>query len=124
MRVYFSMIAFMFGLGTLPFQAQPKPIIIGSKTFTESVILGEMATAVALSSGLNAVHQREIGGTRPLWSGLLNGDIDLYAEYTGTLQQEIFSNSLQGSSSALSDTLEKLGLRMSKPLGFNKALED
>ena len=59
-------------------------MIVGSKAFTESVILGEIA---AQSSG--GTHTRAMGGTRVLYDALLAGQIDAYPEYTGTLTQEI-----------------------------------
>ena len=67
------------------------PIVIGSKVFTESVILGEVATQFLRSSGQDAQHRRELGGTRVLWSAMLRGDIDCYSEYSGTLAAEIFA---------------------------------
>ena len=40
-------------------------------------------------AGIEASHQRQLGGTRVLWNALLSGEIDAYPEYTGTLLQEI-----------------------------------
>jgi osmoprotectant transport system permease protein len=59
-------------------------VIVGSKAFTESVILGEIAARLT-----GATHTREMGGTRVLWEALLNGQIDAYPEYTGTLAEEL-----------------------------------
>jgi len=66
-----------------------RDIRIGSKGFTESVILGEIATLVARGAGAPARHEREIGGTRVLFAALARGDLDVYPEYTGTLAREI-----------------------------------
>jgi osmoprotectant transport system permease protein len=41
---------------------------IGSKKFTESVILGEAARLLVAEAGLKARHRRELGGTRVLWN--------------------------------------------------------
>ncbi len=90
---------------------------IGSKSFTENVILGEIAVQLTDADA----HRKELGGTAILWNALLAGDIDIYPEYTGTLLQEIFSGHL-GSSPRLSelrDSLEQLGVGMTEPLGFN-----
>ena len=57
-------------------EESPAPITIGSKAFTESVILGEMLRQLAVHTGAEAVHQRQLGGTRVLWNALLGGDID------------------------------------------------
>ncbi|HHQ14169.1 MAG TPA: amino acid ABC transporter permease, partial [Chromatiales bacterium] len=67
-------------------------IVIGSKNFTESVILGEMLRILASDSGAVARHQRALGGTRLVFSALASGEIDAYVEYTGTLIHEIFAN--------------------------------
>jgi osmoprotectant transport system permease protein len=94
-------------------------ITVGSKAFTEGVILGEIAKQLADGSGANAVHKRELGGTRVMWSALTNGDIDVYAEYTGTLTQEIFANRSIKNELELNTALKKFGIKMTQPLGFN-----
>ncbi|MCY3763567.1 MAG: amino acid ABC transporter permease, partial [Gemmatimonadetes bacterium] len=71
--------------------AEAPQIRVGSKAFTENVILGEMVTQLAAASGAEVDHQRELGGTRVLWEALLRGDLDAYPEYTGTISQEILS---------------------------------
>ena len=53
-------------------------LVIGSKVFTESVILSEIGVQLARDSGETAKHRRELGGTRVLWSALERGDIDCY----------------------------------------------
>ncbi len=65
---------------------------VGSKKFTESVILGEIISQLATSEGAQVKYRKELGGTRVLWNGLLNGDIDIYPEYTGTITKEILSS--------------------------------
>src|ERR1044072_253821 len=66
-------------------------LVVGSKVFTESVILSEIGVQLARESGEEAKHRRELGGTRVLWSALERGDIDCYPEYSGTLRAEIFA---------------------------------
>ena len=94
-------------------------VIVASKKFTESVILGEMATLLIRDGGTDAMHRRELGGTRVLWNALVNGDIHLYAEYTGTLRQEILAQEHIENHEQLCAAVESYGLRMSEPLGFN-----
>ena len=91
---------------------------IGSKKFTESVIIGEVAKDLGKKVNNNVEHLKELGGTRVLWDALLKGDIDIYPEYTGTIKQEIFSGKIN-SESKLVDTLARLKIRMSSSLGFN-----
>ena len=95
------------------------PVRIGSKKFTESVVLGEMARLLVEAAGHDAVHRRELGGTRVLWSALRAGEIDVYPEYTGTLLQEILVRERIRDRAALARALARRGLRMTAPLGFN-----
>jgi osmoprotectant transport system permease protein len=107
-------------IGGLPIQGQqPAPVTIGSKAFTESVILAELAKQVIERAGLPTRHRPELGGTRLLWDALCHGEIDLYPEYTGTIRQEIFAGRQVNSDDALSNALAESGISMSRPLGFN-----
>lgn len=99
--------------------AEPQSVRIGSKAFTESVILGETAAHLTREAGLRAEHVRGLGGTRLLWEALLAGQIDVYPEYTGTLTEEILAGRGVRGLEALRAELEGLGLRMTPPLGFN-----
>ena len=94
-------------------------VTVGSKKFTESVILGEMAALLARDAGAKVRHRRELGGTRVLWNALLRGDIDLYPEYTGTLRSEILAREGIADDRALKSALAARGISMSRPLGFN-----
>ena len=71
--------------------SQMTEVKVGSKKFTESVILGELVTRLTESAGAQAVHEKELGGTQVLWKALLRGDIDVYPEYTGTISHEILA---------------------------------
>ncbi|MFL5346145.1 MAG: glycine betaine ABC transporter substrate-binding protein [Hyalangium sp.] len=92
---------------------------VGSKKFTESVILGEMVVRLARASGARAVHRRELGGTTVLWEALKRGELELYPEYTGTLRQELLASRGLHSDAELRKALAAEGLGMSQPLGFN-----
>ena len=70
----------------------PHPVVrVGSKLDTESVILGELVRQLATDAGATAVHRSELGGTQIVWKALLNREIDIYPEYTGTLTEEILA---------------------------------
>jgi osmoprotectant transport system permease protein len=94
-------------------------IRIGSKKFTESVILGEAVTQLLGTSGFDVSHERQLGGTRILWNALLAGEIDCYPEYTGTITQELLAGEVLGDQESLSAALADLGIAISRPLGFN-----
>lgn len=94
-------------------------IVVGSKTFRESVVLGELVTQLLRAEGATVRHRRELGGSRVLFSGLLRGDIDAYPEYTGTLMGELLVDENLRTLDELRDALESRGIRMSDPIGFN-----
>lgn len=100
--------------------AAPAVVTIGSKDFTESVVLGEVARLAAIDHGLDATHRRSLGGTRILWRALLEGEIDAYPEYTGTITHELVRD-LPGDAGmdALRARLRELGIGMGDPLGFD-----
>lgn len=93
-------------------------VVVGSKNFTESVVLGEILTALARSAGAPASHHRALGGTRLVFNALVSGEIDAYAEYTGTLTHQIFARHEPDSMAELRDRLRESGLAMSGSLGF------
>ena len=93
--------------------------VFGSKVFTESVILGEVASQLTREAGHPAEHRRQLGGTRVMWSALVRGDIDCYPEYTGTIRTEIYSNRTLGSDDELRKALASDSMWTSAPLGFN-----
>jgi osmoprotectant transport system permease protein len=99
--------------------AEEEVIRVGSKAFTESVVLGEMTRLLAQSAQSPAIHLRQLGGTQILWNALLAGEIDAYVEYTGTLLQEVLVKEKITSMDELNQSLRARGLRMTGTLGFN-----
>jgi len=99
-------------------QSPDSSLTVGSKKFTENVILGWMGTHLLRAEGLSATHREELGGSRFLWEALRRGDIDAYPEYTGTLIQEILAGT-GVTRATLADTLARYGVGMTRPLGFN-----
>jgi osmoprotectant transport system permease protein len=100
-------------------QENSQPLRVGSKSFTENIILGEIINQYMQALGLNSLHRAELGGTRILWSALLKGDIDVYVDYTGTLTHEIFAEKSIRTFEGLRAALAELNLGVSPPLGFN-----
>ncbi|MGH8626489.1 MAG: glycine betaine ABC transporter substrate-binding protein [Gammaproteobacteria bacterium] len=100
--------------------AETPPVIVGSKQFTESVILGELATQLLRSIGVEAQHKGQLGGSQFLWQALVTGEIDIYPEYTGTLMEEILGGELQGKRdlATVRRILAHQGILMTEPLGF------
>ncbi|MBT4139039.1 MAG: ABC transporter permease subunit [Candidatus Latescibacteria bacterium] len=98
---------------------EAQDVVVGSKMFTESVVLGEVLSHLGRNAEASVVHRRGLGGTRVLWSALLKGNIDLYPEYTGTLSQEILAGENLNKEEEIRARLAKMGIVMSRPLGFN-----
>jgi osmoprotectant transport system permease protein len=94
-------------------------VTIGSKRFTENVILGEMVAHLARAAGAKVVHRSDLGGTPIVFKSLQEGSIDIYAEYTGTLTGDILGGESTRSDQELRAALAKRDIRMSERLGFN-----
>ena len=94
-------------------------VVIGSKKFTESYVLGEIAKRILTDAAIPAEHRQGMGGTIILWEALRGGQIDAYPEYTGTIATEILKGDSNMSVDQVRDSLGKLGVGMTAPLGFN-----
>jgi osmoprotectant transport system permease protein len=95
-------------------------LIVGSKKFTESYVLGEIATKVLQDAGFKAEQKQGIGSTGIVWAALTSKDISLYPEYTGTITEEILKQ--PGLDTAgIQAALQPFGVRMGPELGFNDA---
>ena len=103
--------------------SQPK-IIIGSKFFTEQVILAELlAQHIEARTGIPVVRKSNLGGSLLVHKALLAGDLDLYVEYTGTALTAVLNESPQGDSAAVYRRVkqlyaERFQLEVTEPLGF------
>src|SRR5262245_22812366 len=110
-----SCAALAAALVCVPGCARPtrKPVVIGAKKFTESVILAEMGARLARHAGAEA-RRDDLGGTPALWLALRQGDVDAYVEYTGTITRQI----LQDDPSDLAAALAGPGVRVGRSLGL------
>jgi osmoprotectant transport system permease protein len=109
----------VFLLAVLLASGADATVVVGSKKFTESVILGEIAREALEARGIDAEHRREVGGTRILFNALQQGQIDVYPEYTGTITNEILAGEGLHGTAAIRAALAERGIRMTAPLGFN-----
>ena len=93
-------------------------VIIGSKKFTESYVLAEIAKRSLENAGVKVEHRQGVGGTIILWEALRGGGIDVYPEYTGTIAEEMLKE--PGASIAqIRNALSAQGIAMTDDLGFN-----
>jgi osmoprotectant transport system substrate-binding protein/osmoprotectant transport system permease protein len=96
---------------------------IGSKNFTEQIILGEIvAQVVESSTDLQVERRLNLGGTFICDRAIRTGDIDAYVEYSGTAQTAIFHEQPETDPArVLARVRERyadLGLTVLDPLGF------
>jgi osmoprotectant transport system substrate-binding protein len=110
------------------FSACSKPpqtkITIGSKFFTEQVVLAELlAQHIEARTGIPVIRKTNLGGTLLVHKALLAGELDLYVEYTGTALTAVLNESPQGDSNVVYNRVKQLyadrfHLEVTEPLGF------
>ncbi len=122
-----AILVLIIGIGFFPtFKSQSagqKHVVVGSKDFTESVILAEILAQMLEKNGISVERKLELGGNLA-HDGLLSKQIDVYPEYTGTAYTAILKHPPTTDSQAVYDQTkaeyaEKFGLAVSPPLGFS-----
>ena len=109
-----------FLLRSITAAADTDKVIIGSKIFTESYVLGEIAAqTLEGASALRIERKLGMGSTGILFESLRKGAIDLYPDYTGTLAEAILKDPNLRRADQIQSALLPLGLMISAPLGFN-----
>ena len=98
-------------------------IRVGSKNFTEQIILGEiLAQQIERSSGLKVERRLNLGGTFICDRALRSGDIDVYVEYTGTADTAVFKHPVETDPARVLERVRQGyaagGLTLLPPLGF------
>lgn len=98
-------------------------ITIGSKNFTENVLLAHMmADLIEDKTDIKVKRQMNLGGSNVAWSALENNDIQLYPDYTGTIVANYYQEETGNSDESLTKTrelVEKDGLAFLDPFGIN-----
>ncbi|MBP2667604.1 MAG: substrate-binding region of ABC-type glycine betaine transport system [Firmicutes bacterium] len=119
--------ALVFGVSACGSSSAPagKPIIIGSKPFTEGVLLSELAAQlIEGNTSLKVDRKFNLGGTIVAFNALKNGDLDLYPEYTGTglvaiLKQPVVADADKAYEIVQKEFNSQYKIKWLKPLGFN-----
>jgi osmoprotectant transport system substrate-binding protein len=99
-------------------------ITIGSKFFTEQVILAELlAQHIEARTGIHVERKTNLGGTLLCQKALESGQLDLYVEYTGTALTAVLNESPSGDSTAIYQRVkqgyaDRFDLEVTEPLGF------
>jgi osmoprotectant transport system substrate-binding protein len=105
-------------------QKRPDKIVIGSKFFTEQVVLAELlAQHIEARTGIPVERKTNLGGTLLVQKAMLAGELDLYVEYTGTALTAVLNETPQGDSKSVYERVkkeyaERFGLEVTEPLGF------
>lgn len=94
-------------------------ILIGSKRFTESYVLAEIARRALAESGHAVEHRPGMGGTIVLWEALRRGAITAYPDYTGTIREEILKQPRDAPLATMRAALAPHGVGLTAELGFN-----
>lgn len=120
-RIYHILFLLVF----CPIKGFSKDITVGSKAFTESMILSEMiAVLLEEKYDLQVSRKLNLGGTNVVFNAITNGNIDIYPEYTGTAYLSILKQNKRLSALETYDFVQErfsknYNIMWSKPLGFN-----
>jgi osmoprotectant transport system substrate-binding protein len=99
-------------------------LTIGSKFFTEQVVLAELlAQHIEARTGIHVDRKSNLGGTLLCQKALLSGDLDLYVEYTGTALTAVLNESPSSDPRDVYTRVkqgyaERFNLEVTEPLGF------
>jgi osmoprotectant transport system permease protein len=97
-------------------------VTVGSKNFTEQILLGELLAQALERQGLQVARRLNLGGTFICDRAIRSGDIDLYVEYSGTALTAIFHDAVIKDRRQVFDRVRQryadAGLTLFDPLGF------
>jgi osmoprotectant transport system substrate-binding protein len=105
--------------------AKKDKIVIGSKNFTESMILGEIFTQlIREKTDLEVEYKENLGGTMVCFEALKKGELDLYPEYTGTgltahLKMDVINDAAKVYEIVKQEFRKRYKITWLKPLGIN-----
>jgi glycine betaine/choline ABC-type transport system substrate-binding protein len=103
----------------------PPRIVVGSKNFTEQIILGEiLAQHIEAKTGARVERRLNLGGTLIAHQAVQSGGIDVYVEYTGTALTAVLNQKPSSDAGAVlarvrAGYAQQFGLEVGEPLGFN-----
>lgn len=116
-------LGFYFPTTDLPPTTPPSPlptVMVGSKHFNEGYLLAEIIAQLLEDRGFQVERRFGLGGTLICFEALKNREIDVYPEYSGTLEQAILKLPHRVSYAQLKDRLkQQFGMDLLDPFGFN-----
>lgn len=104
---------------TLNLTLSAQTIRVGAKHFNEGYILSEIISQLLESEGYKVERKFNLGGTLVCYEALINNEIDIYPEYTGTISEAILKQKDKISFEELRSKLKELDLEISDEYGFN-----
>lgn len=105
---------------SLPSIGAMNSVSVGAKNFTENYLLGELISqTIEDQLGRNVKREFGLQGTGIIYEALINGKIDMYVEYTGTLSEAVLKNPNLKTLDEIKKAMSERGLVVSDPLGFN-----
>src|SRR5258707_15716941 len=111
-----------FAILVLAACSKQKPIVVGSKNFTESVLLGEIVAQRLEKAGCSVERKLDLGGTLVCDRAIAAGGLDVYPEYSGTALTAILHRPQLSDRRAVMDEVrrdyQRRGLRWGPALGF------
>ncbi len=119
MRMFFHVFLFVFLISGTALAENSNSLNVGTKKFTESYVLGRIAKRSLENAGFKVRFHPGMGGTIILWEALKGGNIDLYPDYTGTIQEEILKSNKTLSLKEMRESLAQIGIGISNEIGFN-----
>ena len=100
-----------------------RDVIVGSKNFTEQIVLGELLAQVIERQGVTVQRRFNLGGTSIAHQALVSGGIDAYVEYSGTSLTAIFdqppSTNAEQVFAAVREKYAPLGITAMPRLGYD-----
>jgi osmoprotectant transport system substrate-binding protein len=106
-------------------RTRPNTAVVGSKNFTEQIILAELlAQQIEAHTALRVDRRLNLGGTLICHRAMLAGQMDVYAEYTGTALAAVLGQPSSNDVDAVYRTVrdaykQRFGFDVGPPLGFN-----
>jgi osmoprotectant transport system substrate-binding protein len=124
-KVAFLLLASVVVIATGCGARHKETIVVGSKNFTEQIVLAELfAQQIEAHSSLHVERRVNLGGTLLCHQALVSGKIDLYPEYTGTALTAVLNAPPQNDPSTVFQKVQaeyraRFNVETLPPLGFN-----
>ncbi|MBI2212494.1 MAG: ABC transporter substrate-binding protein [Acidobacteria bacterium] len=116
-------VAVILGFVVAACARETRPVVVGSKNFTESVLLGELVAQTLESAGCSTERRLNLGGTLVCDKAIESGAVDVYVEYSGTALTAILARPVSSDSKRVTAIVREAyaarGLAWGPALGFD-----